>query len=132
VGATSTSLEVYLASHPRPGVDYVDGVLEERNVGENDHSWLQFEIGRLLYQAGFHIVRPGLRLCIRLDRYRVPDVCIFQEPPTEQVPTKPPLPWPPPPERWRTPPSPRCASRSPISDSEVWPECPKGPGSPGR
>ena len=35
------SVEEYLHSVYDPDVDYVDGVLEERSVGEWDHAWLQ-------------------------------------------------------------------------------------------
>jgi Uma2 family endonuclease len=44
--ATSTQvlLDVYLRSVYEPDVDYVDGELEERNLGEFDHSILQQEI----------------------------------------------------------------------------------------
>ena len=36
--ATLVSEEVYLRSSYDPDVDFVDGVLEARNVGEFDHS----------------------------------------------------------------------------------------------
>ncbi len=92
MGATSTvSLEEYLASHPKPDVDYVDGVLEERNVGEYDHSKLQGRIIIRLAQAGFQFVCPELRVRVSATRCRVPDVCVFLEEPTEPVPTKPPV-----------------------------------------
>ena len=35
------SVEEYLHTSYSPDVDYVDGLLEERNVGEIDHSWVQ-------------------------------------------------------------------------------------------
>lgn len=79
----------YLASSYRPDCDLVDGVLEERNVGEKDHSSVQGEI-----LAWFRERRGTLRLRafiearlrIRPDRYRVPDVAVFGLPePDEQV-----------------------------------------------
>ena len=40
MGATTTvSIEEYLASSYEPDMDFVDGVLEDRNVGEEPHSW---------------------------------------------------------------------------------------------
>jgi hypothetical protein len=37
------SIEEYLLSDPQPDMDYIDGVLEERNLGEADHGDLQSE-----------------------------------------------------------------------------------------
>ena len=42
---TQISVEEYLKTVYRPDRDYVDGVVEERNLGERDHSWVQ---GRLV------------------------------------------------------------------------------------
>lgn len=39
--ATRVSLEEYLNTEYEPDCDYVDGVLEERNVGKNRHSETQ-------------------------------------------------------------------------------------------
>ena len=41
---TLVSVEEYLHTSYDPDCDYVDGELEERNVGELDHSDLQSEI----------------------------------------------------------------------------------------
>ncbi len=41
-------VEHYLNTTYRPDVDYVDGELEERNVGEVDHGDLQFHVANLL------------------------------------------------------------------------------------
>ena len=38
---TQISVEEYLHTAYRPDCDYVDGVVEERNLGERDHSWIQ-------------------------------------------------------------------------------------------
>jgi hypothetical protein len=35
------AVEEYLATSYRPDCDYVDGAIEERNVGEFDHSFLR-------------------------------------------------------------------------------------------
>jgi hypothetical protein len=40
-------VEEYLATSYRPDCDYVDGEIEERNVGEFDHSFLQGLLFRL-------------------------------------------------------------------------------------
>lgn len=69
----------YLRTSYDPDVDYVDGVLEERNVGELDHSDLQSEI---VYWVRTNYRRSGLnafaelRVAIGSTRFRVPDVVI--------------------------------------------------------
>ena len=42
---TMVSLEEYLTTAYEPDCDFVDGDLEERNLGEWDHSRLQLKIG---------------------------------------------------------------------------------------
>ena len=79
--ATLVSEEVYLRSSYDPDVDFVDGVLEARNVGEFDHSDLQTEIARWIRN---NLQRVGLnafvelRTRVRASRYRVPDVVIVR------------------------------------------------------
>jgi len=43
------SVGEYLATSYRPDCDYVDGVVEERSLGEFDHSFLQGLLFRLFY-----------------------------------------------------------------------------------
>jgi len=47
---TLISVEQYLATSYRPDCDYVDGRIEERNLGEWDHSKLQAAITAFFYQ----------------------------------------------------------------------------------
>jgi len=89
-------LEEYSKTVYEPDVDYVDGVLEERNVGELDHADLQFHVATLL--AGLRrkdgkkfAVYPELRLAVSGTRRRISDVCVFFERPQEQVPSVQPL-----------------------------------------
>jgi len=42
--STQVSLETYLCTVYEPDVDYVDGELEDRNVGHYDHSIVQQQI----------------------------------------------------------------------------------------
>jgi Uma2 family endonuclease len=92
--AVAISLEDYLKTSYRPDCDYVDGELEERNLGEKDHSALQREIiffFRLRQKEWGTFSFPEQRLQISAQRFRVPDVCItlgkapatqvFDEPP---------------------------------------------------
>jgi Uma2 family endonuclease len=74
------SVEEYLRTAYDPDCDYVDGEVIERNVGERDHSELQFELGLL-----FRTRRPEWktfafveqRVQVSKTRYRVPDVCVY-------------------------------------------------------
>jgi Uma2 family endonuclease len=73
------SVEEYLRSIYEPDAEYVDGHIEERNVGEIEHSdviaaimdWFQ------RHAKEWHIrVRPDVRTQVSPTRYRVPDVVI--------------------------------------------------------
>jgi len=69
----------YLGSVYRPDVDYVDGVLEERNVGEFDHADIQKAILLTLEQLrpmGYRSTQET-RLQVSETRFRVPDVCLM-------------------------------------------------------
>ena len=75
------SVDEYLRSDYEPDVDYVDGVLEERDAGELDHSDLQGELVTWVRNHG----RPRrinafatLRIRITDTRFRVPDLVITQ------------------------------------------------------
>ena len=91
---TQISVEEYLHTVYRPDCDYVDGVVEERNLGERDHSWIQ---GRLV---AFFLARfkesgvaalPEWRFQTRPTRFRIPDVVVTRGKPDEKILTKPPL-----------------------------------------
>lgn len=87
---TLVSIAEYLSSFPDPDVDYVDGELEDRCVGEKDHAKLQVKMWKLLDSFGwFAIVETRLR--VSSTRFRVPDVCVCETEPDEQVFTSPPL-----------------------------------------
>src|SRR3954451_7074073 len=77
--ATGISLEEYLHTDYEPDVDYVDGVLEDRNVGKRDHSYFQGELIVLLHAQCRRLrarLFPEQRLQISASRCRVPDICI--------------------------------------------------------
>lgn len=90
-----TPLEVYLHSSFEPDAEYVDGFIEERPMGEYDHSSWQRAI--LLWFATREIewgvrVRPELRVQVAPERYRVPDVTVLDRSlPVEQIITRPPI-----------------------------------------
>lgn len=76
------SLYEYLHSDYQPDMDYVDGVLEERNLGENSHSNLQTELA-VLFRNHRNEWRVKTfiehRVQITSTRYRVPDLCVMPE-----------------------------------------------------
>jgi Uma2 family endonuclease len=78
--ATFVPVEVYLTSSFEPDADYVDGVIEERPVGENDHSAWQAAICAWFQQQareGGIRVRPELRVQVARTRFRIPDVTLL-------------------------------------------------------
>ena len=86
--ATLVSVEEYLSTSYDPDRDYVDGELEERNVGEKDHSKWQTGVSSYLYvhrkQWGISVfVEQSIR--VSATRYRVPDICVTLGEPEEQV-----------------------------------------------
>lgn len=83
------SVHEYLTSAFSPDCDYVDGVIEERNLGERDHSRLQTAIAAYLYARrrkwGIHVFAE-MRVQVSATRFRVPDVCVVAGPePAEQI-----------------------------------------------
>ena len=91
---TMVSLEEYLATAYEPDCDFVDGSLEERNVGEWDHALLQSNIGAYLFprcKTQGMIVLSALRIRVAQGRVRVPDLCVFLADPKQSVPTTPPF-----------------------------------------
>lgn len=88
------SLEEYMASAYEPDCDFVDGFLEERNVGEWNHSRLQVETGAHLhtrYKSTGLRVLSALRIRVSPRRVRIPDLCVFLTDPMERVPATPPF-----------------------------------------
>ena len=74
------SLEEYLHTFPSPDVDYIDGVLEERNMGELDHGDLQTELATLFrnHRDAWQVrAVVELRVQVLPTRFRIPDVCIL-------------------------------------------------------
>ncbi len=67
------SVEEYLSTSYSPDLDYVDGVLEERNVGEKPHSKAQRKIILLLDKGsdGRICVWPEQLIQVLPTRFRV-------------------------------------------------------------
>jgi Uma2 family endonuclease len=95
MATTTVPLPEYLASNCRPDREYIDGVIEERNLGEYDHARLQTVLaGWFLRRENEWNIRVIVEQRIRVSatRYRVPDVTVLsREQPIEPVFTRPPL-----------------------------------------
>jgi Uma2 family endonuclease len=95
--ATNTLIPVseYLRTRYEPDCDYVDGEVQERNLGEQDHSDLQTRIAVLLCAAvnePYVWVNTALRVQVKATRFRVPDVCVRRvDAPSEPIVGTPPL-----------------------------------------
>src|SRR5580658_2501623 len=87
------SVEEYLASSYEPDCDYVDGHIEERNLGERVHGRVQVRLILLLTgQAPPDAeVLPEVRLQVKPSRFRVPDVCVAVDHSNDSILTKPPF-----------------------------------------
>ena len=73
------SVEEYLKTVYRPDRDYVDGSVEERNLGERDHSRLTAQIVVWFYSLETEKnirVYPEQRVQVSPTKFRVPDICI--------------------------------------------------------
>ena len=88
MNTTLVTVEEYLSTVYEPECDYVDGELEDRNVGEKDHSKIQRKLVRLLPDSV--AVFPEIRIRVSETRFRVPDVAVYLAEPDEQVFTTPP------------------------------------------
>jgi Uma2 family endonuclease len=92
---TRVPLDVYLKSSFEPDAEYVDGVIEERPMGEYDHSSWQHAIELWFSQHAQKWairVRPELRVQVAKNRFRVPDVTVLDRNlPIEQIITHPPI-----------------------------------------
>lgn len=93
--ATVVALSEYLGHSYRPDVDFVDGRIEERTLGERDHSDLQTHLVVLLNDKAMRMyftARSELRVQTLARHFRVPDVCLLRAGAArEQIVTTPPL-----------------------------------------
>ena len=79
----------YLKTSYSPDCDYVDGEVQERNLGEQDHSDIQTRLIELLSSPSsksYVRVNSEIRIQVGATRFRVPDVCIRRRAvPSEQI-----------------------------------------------
>ena len=87
--------EEYLRTEFEPEAEFADGAVQPRNTGTEAHSRWQ---GAIMFYFAQHArnwgirVRPILRIRINEQRYRVPDIALFDaSAPEENIPTRPPM-----------------------------------------
>lgn len=92
---TFVSIEEYLRTSYDPDAEYVDGQIEERAVGEYDHStWQKAIVVYFEQQArqGHVRVCPELRVQVAPTTFLVPDVSLLdRNRPIERIATHPPV-----------------------------------------
>ncbi len=89
------TMEEYLATSYEPDLEFVDGVLEEKNMGERDHGFLQMALGAWFFnrRAEWKIdVIAEYRTRTSKSRVRLPDVAVvWRGQGSERVRVTPPL-----------------------------------------
>jgi len=93
---TLLSVEEYLNTSYSPDMEYRDGVLVERNVGEKEHARLQALLTAFLanHEEEWKIVvYTELRVKVREKWYPIPDVCVYPAEFQGRYPSEPPLLW---------------------------------------
>jgi len=78
--AEMMSVAEYLQTNYHPDLELVDGELLERNLGEQSHGLLQLNIGSWLRERRHKLkfrVLTEVRLQVRPDRFRIPDVMVI-------------------------------------------------------
>jgi Uma2 family endonuclease len=87
--AALISVAEYLRTAYSPDCDYVDGEVQERNLGELDHSDLQGEFihyFRSRRRQWKVYAYPEQRVQVSPTRFRIPDVCVYVgEAPKDQI-----------------------------------------------
>ena len=89
------SVEEYLSTVYEHDCEYVDGVIEERDLGEFEHSFLQLFLGSIFvaHRAEWGVIAVSeQRVQTQPDHFRVPDVTVLRAgTPRERILTHPPL-----------------------------------------
>ena len=92
---TLISVEDYLHTSYDPDCDYIDGEVQERNMGEGPHSLMQMALSALFY-ANRRVWRvrplPEQRVQTSATHFRIPDICLIRmDDPMDDVIRVPPL-----------------------------------------
>lgn len=85
----------YLATTYRPDCDFLEGELKDRNLGEQLHTRVQLILGNIFdnHRKEWNTrTSTELRVQVRPERFRIPDVCILRRSdPFEEIVTRAPL-----------------------------------------
>jgi Uma2 family endonuclease len=94
MATTAVTIEEYLSTSYEADCDYVDGQIQERNLGTFDHARLQLAIAAYFYNRrkewGITVV-PEQRVQVSPTRFRIPDVCVVLGDPPGQIFRQPPF-----------------------------------------
>src|ERR1044071_8642004 len=80
---TKISVEEYLHTAYRPDVEYVDGEIQERNVGEIEHARMIKAVLKWFMQHEMEWRVEALsdvRVQVSPDRFRIPAICVSAKP----------------------------------------------------
>jgi Uma2 family endonuclease len=80
IAPVQTTVEEYLHTSYEPECEYIDGELQETNVGELDHSRVQMAIAAWFFQhqKDWNLeVLPAVRVQASARRFRVPDLALL-------------------------------------------------------
>jgi Uma2 family endonuclease len=94
--AIHVSLAEYLSTDYEPDCEYLEGVVEERNVGKRKHSKTQALVAARLQrdiESGGFDVLVEQRVQVSGSRIRIPDVCVVASNSTDEVIQGPPALW---------------------------------------
>ncbi len=91
--ATQVSLSEYLNTEYEPDCEYIDGVLEERNVGKRKHGETQALLCAFLLSLKLKECRviAEQRTRVSRSRVRIPDVCLIRREGADDIAQDPPL-----------------------------------------
>ena len=92
---TQVPEQEYLATQYEPDCEFEDGVLIERHVGTEKHSWMQAALAAYIFRRrkawGINVYTEQ-RTRVRPGKYKLPDLCIVQGPrPATPIFEEPPL-----------------------------------------
>jgi len=94
--AIHVSLAEYLSNNYEPDCEYLDGVVEERNVGKRKHSRTQALLAAKLQgeiESGEFDVLVEQRVQLSPSKIRIPDLCVIPSDNTDEVIQSPPALW---------------------------------------
>ena len=94
MATTAISIAEYLSTSYEPDCDYIDGEIQERNLGEIDHSRLQGAVFAYFFNRRREwgvSAFPEQRVQVSATRFRIPDVCVVLGEPAGQILREPPF-----------------------------------------